>query len=105
MPRPRLDEALRHETTTEEEDEGFGSFETLRESAVVAVPVKRGKGKRSVEDMLASQPNSILQSAYALQRIAGLEDQIANILSLCSQEARELVIKQRPTLKRYAPEE
>lgn len=112
MPRPKREEFLRHDTKEEEEvyvnfhDVDEEGFLPVRESTVVEVPqVKRGKGKRSVEDMMASQPNAPAQAAYALERIASLEDQIAKVLSLCSAEALESVLKQRPSMKRYAPGE
>lgn len=97
MPRPKQDESLRHETFLDDED----SF-VPRDTAIVPVaPKRQGKGKRSVEDMMASMPNAILQSAYALSRIAAAEDQIVKVLELCTDEGRELVMKQRPSLKRY----
>jgi hypothetical protein len=102
MPRPKRDEILRHETFDEEE-----GFVNVRESTVVAVPQasKRGKGKRSTEDMLMSMPNDVAKCAYALERIASLEDQIAKVLELCTPKARAMVLEQRSSLKRYAPQE
>ena len=102
MVRAKRDEFLRHETN--EDEDGFVT--PTRESGVVSVPPpKRGKGKRSVEDMMASMPNSLAQSIYALERIASIEDQIAKVLSLCSPAARKLVLKQRPSMTKYLPEE
>lgn len=113
MPRPKKQETFAKYEPKEEEEEVYVNFHDvdeegfmpMRDSAVVEVPVKRGKGKRSVEDMMASQPNAPAQAAYALERIASLEDQIARVLSLCSAEALESVLKQRPSMKRYAPGE
>lgn len=109
MPRPKRDEILRHEDPTMEEEELFLSresgFVVVNPGATSETTVRRGKGKRSLEDMMASMPNELAQSTYALERIAAIEDQIAKVLQLCSPEARKLVLKQRPTLKRYAPEE
>jgi len=68
-----------------------------------STPPGRGKGKRSVEDMLACCPGPIAQSCYALERIAGYEDGIAKVMSLCCPEAIALMIRQRPSLQRYAP--
>jgi hypothetical protein len=111
--RPGIEDILRHEKPEEEEafinfhDDDEEGFTPLRDTAVVPVgkPKREGKGKRSMEDMIASMPNSVAQSAYVLERIASFEDQIAKALTLCSAEARELVLKQRPSLKRYSPEE
>lgn len=103
MPRAKRDEILRHERFIDDE-EGF----TGDKSGFVHVPAKpkkEGKGKRSLEDMMGSMPNALSQSIYALERIASAEDQIVKILTLCTPQARELVLKQRPTLARYAPEE
>jgi hypothetical protein len=109
MGRPKRDQLLRHETFGDEED----SFVTPGESGIRVVnpglpsetPLSRGKGKRSVEDMMASMPSPPAQSVYALERVASLEDQIAKVLTLCSKEALEIVLKQRPSLRRYAPQE
>jgi hypothetical protein len=103
--RPTREEALRHESIAEsfDDEEGF----VTRESGYVPVtpkPSGLGKGRRTMEDMMASQPNDIMQSAYALERIAALEDQIARVLQLCTPEALELALKQRPSLRRYAPD-
>lgn len=109
MARPKRDQILRHEVVEEEED-GFvktssTAIRQARESAVVVVAKpKQGKGKRSVEDMLASMPNKAAQAAYAMERIAALEDQIARILELCSPETRAIVLDQRKSLARYAPD-
>lgn len=117
MSRPKTEEFLRHEKTDDEvfvnfhddDEDGFTdapspALVARGDSAIVQVPLKlpRGKGKRSLEDMMASQPNHLSQSLYALQRIAAAEDQIVKVLELCSPEARELVLKQRPSLRRYA---
>lgn len=113
MPRPKRDEILRHETeseaTNDEEvyvnfhDVDEEGFTPVRESGIVSAPVavKRGKGKRSLEDMMASMPNDPAQCTYALERIAAVEDQIVKILSLCTPTARELVFKQRASLRKY----
>ena len=103
-----LDTILRHESTDEEEL--FGE----RESRVISAPpaVKKvrpfkgeGKGKRSVEDMMAGMAtNPMAQSLYALERVATYEDRIEETLKLCSKESLELVLKQRPSLRRYAPD-
>lgn len=100
MVRAKRDEFLRHETSDDED----GFVVPTRESGIVksVPPPKRGKGKRSVEDMMASMPNELAQSTYALERIAAIEDQIAKVLALCTPEARRLVLKQRPSMKRYA---
>lgn len=115
MPRPKRDEVLRHEKPAEEEvfvnfhDDDEDGFGPLRESKVIEAPQPKpkrdGRGKRSLEDMMASQPNEIAQSLYALERIAAAEDTIVKVLELCTPEARALVLKQRPSLKKYAPEE
>jgi hypothetical protein len=109
MPRAKRDEIFRHETTTDDEEELFDSresgFVVVNPGAIAEATVRRGKGKRSLEDMMASMPNELAQSTYALERIAAIEDQIEKVLSLCTPEARKLVLKQRPMLKRYAPEE
>jgi hypothetical protein len=114
MARPKRDQAVKQNKATAEEvyvnfhDDDEDGFVTARESTVVAVtPAKRaaGKGKRSVEDMLASMPNKAAKAAYAMERIAALEDQIHRILTLCSPEVRALVLEQRKSLIRYAPEE
>lgn len=109
MPRPKQSEHRTTETNDEEfvpyhDDESF----VPRESVVVAAntaPVRSGKGKRSVEDMMLSMPNAAFQATYAMKRIAVLEDQIANILELCSKEALAIVLGSRASLKMYAPDE
>jgi hypothetical protein len=111
-PRAKRDEFLRHEKR-DTDDEVYVNFHDVdedgivtRESGVVeAEKPRRGRGKRSVEDMMASMPNELAQSTYALERIAAIEDQIVRVLSLCSPEALELVLKQRPSLRRYKPED
>jgi hypothetical protein len=66
-------------------------------------PAKRGKGKRSLVDMMASMAtNPAAQTTYVLERIAAVEDQIASVLAVCPADARAMVIEQRPELKRYA---
>jgi hypothetical protein len=104
-------DSLKYENADGEEyvnfhdDEGFVD----RESGYVQVPIPikpRGKGKRSLEDMMARLAGSVPeQSAYALHRIASIEDQLVKVLALCTPEARELVLKQRPSLRRYWSEE
>ncbi len=113
MVRPKKAQIVKQEATEEEvfvnfHDDDEDGFVPTRESSVVPVvpaKTKRGKGKRSVEDMLASLPNKAAKAAYALERIAGLEEQIHRILTLCSPEVRALVLEQRKSLIRYAPEE
>lgn len=112
MPRPKRDAIFRYEEKPEEvfvnyHDDEEDSFLPRNESAVVEAPQKRrGKGKRSLEDMMTSLAGSPpAQSVYALERIAAAEDQIAKILKMCSPEAREIVLRQRPSMQRYAPEE
>jgi len=113
MVRPKKDRVVKQEATEEEvylnfHDDDEDGFVPTRESSVVpVVPAKkpRGRGKRSVEDMLASLPNKAAKAAYALERIAGFEEQIHRILVLCSPEVRALVLEQRKSLIRYAPEE
>lgn len=129
MSRPKRDEFLRHEpvrkkVTTQrnlrsplrpgDDADTFGgssapiqSFE-MRESTVVNVPRDRtpkgvtdGRGKRSVKDVLLSQPTPEGKAIYAMERVASLEDQIAKILDLAGEEAREIIFKRRKTLKQY----
>lgn len=108
MTKARRDEYLRHEQAGEEE-----SF-LGRESTVISVPTPIGKngkpkidnrGRRGLEDMMASFPDEITQSVYALERIAAAEDTIEKVLTLCSPEARAIILSKRPILRRYAPEE
>jgi len=93
---------LRHEPATDDDEE---SFVARRKSAIISRPAASGKGRRSLEDMMASQPNELAQSLYALERIAAQEDVIERILRLCSPEARELVLRKRPSLSRFLDEE
>lgn len=112
MARPKTEEILRHEPedvvyVNFHDDDEDGNL-VPRDSGIIEAPQparKTGKGKRSIEDMMATRPNPEAQSIYAMERIAGLEDQIAKVLSLCSPEAKEIVLKRRPSLKKYAPEE
>lgn len=96
MPRLKLDQILRYETPEE-------SFLSERESGFVEVQATkpRGKGKRSLEDMMSSQPTDEAQAIYAMGRIAGFEDGIAKVLQLCSPEARAIVLKRRASLAKY----
>ncbi len=87
----------------DEDEEGFISGDSSIHE-VPQSPKKTGKGKRSLEDMMASMQNEAAQAAYAMERIAALEDQIAKVLKLCSPEARELILRKRTSLKRYAPD-
>ena len=101
---PKRDNFMRYEDFSED------GFAEDRESQIVSVPEEKepkrtGKGKRSLEDMMASAPNPEAQAVYAMERIASLEDQIAKILSLCFDDTLEIILKRRPILKRYAPEE
>jgi hypothetical protein len=108
MPRPKRDEFLRHESISETTEDEEDAFVTAGESGFVAStpnPTRLGKGRRSLEYMMASMPNAMSQSVYALERIASLEDQIVKVLLLCTPEARKLVLSQRPSFKRYAPDE
>lgn len=102
MPKTKRDDFMRYESFL---DDGFAE----RESEIVSVPQEKtrqqGKGKRSLEDMMASQPNPEAQAVYAMGRIAAAEDQIAKILTLCDPDALAIILKRRPILKRYAPEE
>lgn len=115
MPRPKR-ESLENESPATQEEEfvnyhddesGFGTEPSTRISTIVTVPTeaRRGKGKRSLEDMMGSMPNPMAQSAYALERLGALEDQMAKVLALCSEEARELVFKQRPSMRKYVEDE
>lgn len=127
MSRPKRDEFLRHEpapkkkATTQrnlkappkpgDDADTFGTIQTfeMRESTVVSVPprdrtpkgVTDGRGKRSVKDVLLSTPTPEGKAIYMMERVASLEDQIAKILELGGNEAREIVFKRRPTLKQY----
>lgn len=114
MVRAKRDDILRHEKASDTEEyvnfhddteEGFVD----RESGYVQAPLPiklRGKGKRSVEDMMASMTGSPpAQAAYVLERIASAEDAIVKVLELSTPECREIVLKQRPSLRRYWSEE
>lgn len=112
MKRSSRNTVMRHESPVEIEEESFSTSE----SAIVgpepeAKPKGPGRGhgkggRRSVEDMLASHPNAILRSGYVLERINGLEDQIVKVLQLCDDETRDLVFRQRPSLRKYhAPDD
>src|SRR5688572_18325162 len=96
MPAKTNDQFMRHETSADEE--------TFRESRIQVTPKAGKKGKRSVEDMMASLSNPPAQALYALERIAKAEDNIVQVLKLAMPETLELIFKQRPSLKRYAPE-
>lgn len=109
MPVSKVTQPLRHEPSIDEAD-----FTTVHRPSGVVVKVakkavakgaKPGKGKRSVADMLASLSTDTERAKYALDRIAGLEDQIEKVLKLCTPGARVLVLKERKSLARYAPEE
>lgn len=128
MPKPRPDTFMRHEPVEvvkrrpitqrnltspvvnppmDADEDSFGS--SKRESTIVATPkrdrtpkgVNDGRGKRSVADVLLSQPLPESRAVYALQRIASLEDQIGKILDLCDKETREIIFKRRESLKHY----
>lgn len=106
MPASKVVDTLRHEPSIDEAD---FSPRKGRKSGVIVKPKpkprKTGKGKRSVEDMIASMATDAAKANYALERIAALEDQIAKILLVCGPEARALVLKERKSLAKYAPEE
>lgn len=102
MPKPNKNDFMRYESFL---DDNFAE----RDSEIVTVPQEKpkpqGKGKRSLEDMMASMPNPEAQAVYAMERIAAQEDVIAKILTLCDPDALAIILKRRPILKRYAPEE
>ncbi len=103
-------------TRYEEQEETFLTPEERQRSGIITNPglptqtvtgpgtAPGRKGKRSVEDMMANMPNDHQQSLYALERIASAEDLIAKVLGLCSPKALEYVLEQRPSLKKYAPD-
>jgi hypothetical protein len=107
MAKASRDEYLRHEKQTGDEESFLG-----KESQVVRLPPlgKNGKpkvdnrGRRGLEDMMASFSNDLEMSVYALERIASAEDMIAKVLALCSPEALALILEKRPVLRRYAPD-
>lgn len=80
------------------------SFLGSGESTVVQVKRDR-RGKRSIQEMLLSMPNDASRASYAMERIAAFEDQIARVLELCTPEARAIILRDRPSLKRYWNEE
>lgn len=96
MARAKRDQVLRYEST-------FLSDEDRKSGFVPAAEAKKreGKGKRSLEDMIASMPSDSSQAAYGLERIAAFEDGIAKVLRLCTSGARTIILKERPTLHRY----
>ena len=107
MAKATREEYLRHEKKDQEEESFFG-----RESQVVQVPLrgkngqfkKDARGRRGLEDMMASFSNELDMSVYALERITSAEDTIAKVLSLCTPEALALILEKRPVLRRYAPD-
>lgn len=100
MARPRRDEVLRYENT-------FLTDEDRKSGFIPAAPTARreGKGKRSLEDMMASMATDATQASYAMERIASYEDNIAKVLKLCTEGALEIVLRDRPTLRRYVPDD
>lgn len=100
MARAKRDQVLRYENTFLSEEDRKSGFIPAAESRK-----REGKGKRSMEDMMASMPSDSSQAAYGLERIAAFEDGIAKVLRLCTPEARTLILKERPTLHRYMPDE
>lgn len=115
MVKPRLDEILRHETFLDDDDD---TFTTDRKSGVVVnpgsqhevviparntKPTKRGSGKRGLEDMMANMASDAAQAIYAMERLASCEDQMVKIFKLCTPVALAIVLKERPSLKRYSP--
>lgn len=118
--RPKPEEILRHDLRDDTEevwvpfhDDTEEPFSPVSpgESYVALVkrePIKSRsgkKGKRSLEDMIASMPNDVAAAQYGMERIAAAEDVIAKVLELLPKDARELVLTRRPALKKYAPEE
>ena len=90
----------------DDDADAFGT--STNQSSIVNTPrdrapkgVNDGRGKRSVKDVLLSQPNDAARAVYALERIASLEDQIVKILELCTPDAREIIFKSRKSLKQY----
>lgn len=110
---PRVN-LLRHEPSLDELL-GDGSEEPTetspiadRKSVVVTKPRRVGpgvgKGRRSLEDMLASCSTPSAEASYALQRIAALEDQIELVMKLCSHAARGIIISERASLAHFLPD-
>ena len=101
MPRPAREVLLRHESEPDTE-----SFVAERKSAIIVTSNKPkkgdGRGKRSLEDMMSSMATDEQMAVYVLDRIAGLEDQIVKIFSLCTPGAAEMVLKRRESLRKYA---
>jgi hypothetical protein len=116
MVKPRLDEILRHETFLDDDDDSFvpdrrsgvvvnpGSQHEAVIPAKRSAPQKRGSGKRGLEDMMANMSSDAAQAIYAMERLASCEDQMAKIFKLCTPGALAIVLKERPSLKRYSPE-
>lgn len=97
MPVDKRQHVLRHEPSLDDFD-----FSSRRESEIVRTPKKKtGKGRRALKDMLASMPTPSAEASYVLQRVAAFEDQIADVIRQCSDEARALVIKERKSLAHY----
>lgn len=109
MARANRDKVMRHEAAVEEESFVTPSTRAVpKESSIVEAPRKRitkgvndGRGKRSVADMLLSMQTDASRAAYAMERIASLEDQIAKILDICPASVRDIIFKDRSSLKRY----
>lgn len=104
MPVSKALPVMRYEPSIDEAD-----FRPQRKSGIVTKakkvkPRKEGRGKRSVEDMMASMDNDASKAKYALERIQALEDQIAKILEYCGPDALAIVLKARSSLAKYAPE-
>lgn len=105
MPRKVTEQQLlKHETPQEETFREDTFTEDTRESRIVNISERSRtgkKGKRSVEDMMASYSDPMMQAVYAMERIAVAEDMIAKVLSLAMPDAVEAILKRRPSLRRY----
>lgn len=96
---------LRHEPSIDEAD--FAQPQRKSGVYVAKKPRKKnaqGKGKRSLEDMMASIATDPERASYGLARIAALEDQIANVMKLAGKAACQMIVRERKRLKLYAPE-
>lgn len=108
---PRVN-LLRHEPTLEDLLEGpeepTQTSAVDRKSVIITKPRRVGpgvgKGRRSLEDMLASCSTPSAEATYAMERIAKLEDQIELVIKLCSHEARAIIIKERASLAHFLPD-
>jgi hypothetical protein len=82
------------------------TFETEETDMPALALLPAGKRRKRTEaEMIAAQGSALAQASYVTQRLAKLEEKMAELLAAVPAEARDLIISQpaHSHLRRYLP--